>query len=652
LKFQIFNFEIKCLSYFKLKYLIIMKNIVIFEGKRLDTFSYDDLSLKRIKYVHDEYEFSKKNSIFSDAFKTIPKKDDWIDLRVSDGKNDATETLNIYILRNDNQIPLLISTYSLRCKELQRKQLSVNELKIVDKDTPNDQLKVVITHPPQFGTIEKLSFTTAASISAAASQNPKTEDKLISINTNNNQKVNFILKFNTENATSTTTTYMPVNEFTMADILSGQVFYNHRSPGVRQDRFGFVVYDGFNQVFIIEGGTQVSDYQVFNIYIDLDKNLPPQIDKNNGLDYLYQLETVGGFYGRLLSKNELLIVDKDDSDQDLLIELINKPQQGHLEHKDRQGVPLTRFTQFDINSNRIYYILSKNKVNDTFEDSFDFDVRDKTGNSIKNNRFTIKWSELNFEDSEISVMESEGKVRVHIRKTGNLKRFSMITCKTVSDSARSNRDSKSYDFIHTNVKVEFNEDESIKACDVIINKDAQIEPIESFYIVIEDPKYSIVGDRNRIKINILDKARETSVEFERTLFEVKESDRFISIPIVRSLGSDLTHDLYVDCLTKDETANADQDYVPRLLHLNNNNNNNVKVKIAAGESYGFCDVELIDDDLHEMYTETFKVFLANPSPHNTQLGGKFEAIVSILGPNDGKKINPQFTNKLLKFTMF
>lgn len=107
---------------------------------------------------------------------------------------------------------------------------------------------------------------------------------------------------------------------------------------------------------------------------------------------------------------------------------------------------------------------------------------------------------MNFEEAELSVMEAEGKARVHIKKTGYLKQFSMVSCRTQSHSAKSNRDTKQYDFVHTHTRLEFNEDESYKACDIVLNKDDQTEPIESFWVQLEEAKYSIIGLNNRIKV--------------------------------------------------------------------------------------------------------------------------------------------------------
>lgn len=192
-------------------------------GKRIDSFTYDDIFYNRIKYVHDEK--ATLETPLQNAIKSIMSpsssnniKDDWLDLKVSDGKNDVTTNINIKILRNDNHLPVLKSTYSMKCKELERKQITQNEIKVFDKDTPNDKIKIIITHPPQYGTIEKLFYITSQSSSEDSSVlddyditdeeaklskkiSKKIEDKLVSINPSLNKKFNFILKFNRNNRT-------------------------------------------------------------------------------------------------------------------------------------------------------------------------------------------------------------------------------------------------------------------------------------------------------------------------------------------------------------------------------------------------------------------------------------------------------------------
>ncbi len=549
-----------------------LENILQPESQ-VTSFTYEDLEYNRLKYIINK----DKNAT-----------QDLIDIRISDGKNEITTSLQVTISQedtnnnNNSKYTILKSILALRCKQFERKKITSNEINMSD----DLNLKIIITNPPQYGILEKV----------------------------NNH------------------TYTPVNEFTMADIKSGLISYRHIKNGFQIDRFGFLVSDGVNaNIFVLENSNQVSTVQIFTIYIDSKINLPPKIEKNLGIDYLQLLDN-SSTIGRLIAKNDLLITDQDDLDSDILIEIQSQPKYGILMNKNFNH-SIERFTQEDLNQNKIYYIFTKeNQKNDIQNDYFYFNVIDSAKNEIKQQRFDVKWSIVNFDQSEISVYEEDGRARVHIKKEGNLKRFSMVTCKTISDTAKSNKDIKNFDFVFTTIKLEFNEDESYKACDIIIQKDSIIEipMIESFYVVLEDPIYSILGLQSRVKVNILDKKqKENIIEFEQTRFDVNEMDKFISIPIVRSAGGDLSVELQVECVTKDETAIQNLDYLARNKH----GADFQLVKIPPGETYGFCDIEIVDDDLHEFESETFKIWLRNPSL-NTKIGSKSEAIVSITGPND------------------
>ena len=451
-------------------------------GKRVVKFTYEDLALGRIQYVSDEAGLRKWSSL----------KEDLIDLKVSDGKNHVSTTLVVSVQRKDNKMPVLRSTFSLKARELHRTPITANEIQVSDEDTPDELLKIIVTHPPQYGRIEKINPSTKDSI----------EDKHILINTSLNQTLNLILKFNRNN--SEVEKYKTITEFTVAELKAGLISYNHHTTGSAFDRFGFVIFDGFNTIFAVQDAEfKVSNPQVFSITILPEKNQAPKIDRNLGLNYLYRID---GFPLRFIMRNELLVVDKDDPDSSIVFEITSPPTRGVLESKDRPGFSLARFTQTDINQNKVYYKL-KQADDSVTSDFFLFDVHDSVKNVVRQNRFEIKWSVVSFETDEISVMEEEGKVRVHIKKEGNLKQFSLVTCKTISDSAKSNRDSKQFDFVHTLSRIEFNEDESYKACDVVLQRDGLVEPIESFYVLLEDPKNSMIGSRGRVRVNILDKKK-------------------------------------------------------------------------------------------------------------------------------------------------
>ena len=450
----------------------------------------------------------KNDALSNPWFSSASNKEDFIDIKVSDGKNEVTTSILVSIVDNGNKYTVLKSILSLRVKESERKKITINEIKLTNQDISDESLRIIVTNPPQYGMLEKLNVK-------HENAPKKSEDKHILINTGLNQTLNLILKYNKNNTNQdqdvNILTYKAINEFTMADIKAGLIYYKHVTPGVKIDRFGFLVSDGINNIFVLEGSNQVSTVQIFNIYIDSEKNSPPKIEKNLGLEYLQSKENR---INHVIAKNDLHVIDQDDSDSDIVIEIMSQPIYGLIVNKDNMDSPINQFTQEDINKNKIFYVL-REKDDVIANDYFFFDVIDSAKNRLKQNRFDIKWSILNFEMNEINVFEEDGKARVHVKKEGNLKRFSMVTCKTISDTAKSNKDIKHFDFVYTTIKLEFNEDESYKACDIIIQKDNNVESVESFYVVLEDPVYSILGSNTKVKVNIMDKKKGKNIFFSR-----------------------------------------------------------------------------------------------------------------------------------------
>ena len=87
-----------------------------------------------------------------------------------------------------------------------------------------------------------------------------------------------------------------------------------------------------------------------------------------------------------------------------------------------------------------------------------------------------------------------------------------------------------------------------------------------------------------------------------------ESSKLISLPVLRS--GELDSDIYVDCST--------------TTSLGNHRHRNVLVKLAAGESHGFCDLEMgDDDDLLPPSVATLRVRLANPSSSDVEIAAGF-----------------------------
>jgi hypothetical protein len=595
------------------------------------SFSYEDLAFNHLQYVQ-----TIKNR--SDNLR------DTIDLIVTDGKNEAFANLEIII---NNHLPILKSTFTMKVNANTRRILTSNELEILNNKF-TDRVKVIITHPPQYGVIEK-------------ELNNKTIEPL-SINKHIpslNQTLNLILNFNDQGGSSgggnIQKEYIIVNEFTMDDINAGLIsYYQNKQQRHRQqqqqsiDRFGFIVHNGIDDAFIVND-QKVSNVQVFTIQIEDQLNKPPFLSlnkdetnnriapivvRNNGLNSLQNSV-------QFITKNELEIVDNQFGN--VLYQITEPPKYGVIEFKDNNNLKKTTtsvgsFYQKDLNEKRIIYRLLDwpGGVTPT-EDYFLFDVSDLALNRLKDVRFDIKWSIVEFELTEVSVMEGEGRVRVNIKRTGNVDGFSSVVCETTQsaigdNAALSSRDvNHNFDYVYTSSRIIFNKDESVKGCDVIIQVDDRQEDIKSFYLSLLNPKYSLIGTKSRIKVNILDKQKAVFIEFDQkdktkttTTTQIQKSDHFISLPIVRS--GDINEDVQVECsLEYNYNGTPPPPLPPTSINL---------IKIPSGQKYSFCDIELdINDDLNSL-----KVALINPSK-NAAIGANNAIQIEVLNSKQCKTVD-------------
>ena len=519
-------------------------------GRTVDTFTYDELVAKRICYV-----------LAAGTTATTTTQEDWFKVQVSDDTfNQASAIVRVQIVESDDAgdkeeeeekeeeeaierrlLASLKPTMAVRAKELGRKRLTRDHFLIrtttatttsSSSETIDREVRFVVTNPPEYGTLER------------------------------KESGGFVI----------------LNEFTLAELSAGLVYYRHRSPGAERDKFGFVITltsaaaagrdasstpsttsppPASSNDLLPSGLFNVDNVHTFSIQIVAPRqrggepagSVELAVVTNVPFEYLQRLSGAAewsdnGLPGRWITRNELLAVLDDDDDEDddseqhaanktITYRVTRPPSVGLIAHKERSGQysqhSLDEFTQRDIDEHNIYYVIRHSvALNESSRDSFEFDVRQRrtdSSSSVESVRpgrtftFHIEWSTLGFAETETSVMESEGRVRVYVRKTGNLREASSARCRTESGTAVSNKDAAAaitstgaaYDFVHASVKVEFDEDESYKACDIMLYRDQLAEPVEYFWVVLDEPRQSLVGPdvatTSRIKVNILDRKR-------------------------------------------------------------------------------------------------------------------------------------------------
>ncbi|XP_069123568.1 extracellular matrix organizing protein FRAS1-like [Argopecten irradians] len=545
-------------------------------GVPISEFTQSDLAANCVLYVHDS-----PKEVYSDRFT----------FTVTDGTNEVTHKFNIAINPVDDEIPI-VTNNGMRVQEGIRKVITEFDLKAVDKDTGEDHIVFQVIQLPLHGSLD--------------------------------------LQEGEE--------YRPTLTFTMLDIYNSRVSYQHDGSETREDNFSFTVTDGATSMFAMQRDHHRGDIFIpqsapgeFQIEILPMDDGSPVLEVNRGLQFL---ELSDGNAYNLITFRELQAVDVDTAPPDLVFLVTHTPRHGRLEKTSNPTVPIFSFTQEDINNGQVQYVLTGDVTQ--MEDSFTFDLMDKKPNHIPDNEFHIMWSVISFDRPLLNVTESAGVIRIPVTRSGNLKQYAIVTCRTRPDGATSEKVRArpgTHDFIQHSGQVQFDEWQETKVCSIIINDDSIYEGPERLYVDLVDPVYSLVNPRySQAQVTIYDTEDEPVIQFQQPIFSVNESDGYLSAVLTRT--GDLGTSVSVICYTISLTARGSE-----LTHLQSGsdyitrgNTNLNRVVFPPGISTASCEVKLVDDSEFEP-AEQFELSISEPSA-NCRLGPVTKATVIINGPND------------------
>lgn len=238
---------------------------------------------------------------------------------------------------------------------------------------------------------------------------------------------------------------------------------------------------------------------------------------------------------------------------------------------------------------------------------------------------------------QYNVTETDGAVSVLVRRKGNLKQQSSVTCLTHGGSARGRaKVMDMIDFTAVSNTLLFEEGEAEKYCVVPIQDDGKFEGSEKFTVKLMEPSYALLGRPRKSLVYINDDEDKPSVTFESSHFVVRETEGFIIAKLKRS--GDISMSVSVMCVSVDGSAIGSQpnklvngtDFIHRL------HDESSMVAFAPGITESSCTVKIIDDHIFEM-NEEFFLILKNPS-QGTTLEENWRASVFIRGPNDQSTI--------------
>ncbi|KAG8187463.1 hypothetical protein JTE90_009532 [Oedothorax gibbosus] len=495
---------------------------------------------------------------------------------LSDGKNSVLQTFYIKITSIYDFLPT-VKIYSFQLKEGTRKVITEFELDVSDKDTDDKNVTIKIVKHPEHGTL---------------------------IDSSN----------------------IKIENFTVLDIKTNNVYYSHDGSESSVDQFTITVSDGSNAKFIwisSHANTTTDQPITFPIKIIQVDDLPPKLTTNKVIS---GLRLIGGKRMNAITNNILYTEDLDTTPENILYSITVHPRIGFLQLSTSDVNKISNFTQKDINDGKVQYILNRDNLVST-EDTFIFTVQDTKPTKIFNNMFKIVWNRLNLNYSYINVSETSGILEVPIIRVGNaLDKKDVASCKIVSVKPKGSQDR----FIPIINKVLFDANETLKHCIFKIHDDFEFHGRSQFKILLQSE--SLLGLPHTALLNVFDEEDEPLISFKQNAYRVNETGNYFNFPVVRK--GDLRHELSFLCTTDNDTAQGSSNFGLKtgLDFIGHGMGYKSLVTFPAGVAETNCSVKIIDDNIFEP-EEKFLLRLSNPHPHG-KLHGNTTAVVIINGPND------------------
>ncbi|KFV14544.1 FRAS1-related extracellular matrix protein 1, partial [Tauraco erythrolophus] len=407
---------------------------VSYPGIPITSFSQMDIARQIVCYVHNT-----KAVVPEDTFRFI----------ISNGLRTKHGTFMISLEAVDQALPTLSRNMGLRLVEGTMALLSPDVLQLSDPDTAKENLTFLLAQLPQYG---HLYYRGAV-----------------------------LLQYN----------------FTQQDVDSRDVAYKHGGGDSQIDRFTFVATDTTNQGFIVNGRVQ-SEPVAFTIQASVDRvdKMAPKIIHLRCFSDVELLKN--GNYGIYITARSLKASDPNTEDGKIIFKILRGPHYGYLENITTGGFIREEFSQKDLNSKIILYVINPSwEVN---SDNFEFQVTDDSGNSAVPQRLELRWSRIEMQQTEYEVCESVGAVSLRIARAGHSAESAFVTAKVKEISAMLGKD-----FTVTPSKlVQFDPGMSTKTWNIAITYDGLEEDDEVFEVVLNSPVNAVLGTRTKAVVKILD----------------------------------------------------------------------------------------------------------------------------------------------------
>ncbi|XP_029409785.1 FRAS1-related extracellular matrix protein 1 isoform X2 [Nannospalax galili] len=285
------------------------------------------------------------------------------------------------------------------------------------------------------------------------------------------------------------------HSFTQHDVDSRGVTYQHSGGRSQVDCFTFVATDRTNQGFVVDGKVWEEPVR-FTIQVDqLDKTVPQ-------ITHLRSPSQVGllknGCYGIYITSQVLKASDPDTEDDQIIFKILRGPLHGHLQNTTTGERIHDKFCQKDLNSKTILYIISPSlQVN---SDILEFQIMDPTGNAATPQILELRWSHIEWSQTEYEVCENVGLLPLEVTRRGYSMDSAFVGVEVNQVSATVGKD-----FTVTPSKlIQFDPGMSTKMWNIAITYDGLEEDDEVFEVILNSPVNAVLGTKTKAAVKILD----------------------------------------------------------------------------------------------------------------------------------------------------
>ncbi|XP_036034922.1 FRAS1-related extracellular matrix protein 1 isoform X1 [Onychomys torridus] len=285
------------------------------------------------------------------------------------------------------------------------------------------------------------------------------------------------------------------HNFTQQDVDSRGVAYQHSGGGSQADCFTFLATDRKNQGFVVDGKVQ-KEPVLFTIQVDQLDKTAPRITRLHSPSQVGLLKN--GCYGIYITSHVLKASDPDTEDDQIIFKILRGPLHGHLENITTGEFIHEQFSQKDLSSKTILYIINPSlQVN---SDILEFQLMDPAGNTATPHSLELKWSYIEWFQTEYEVCENVGLLPLEVTRRGYSMDSAFVGIEVNQVSAVVGKD-----FTVTSSKlIQFDPGMSTKMWNIAITYDGLEEDDEVFEVILKSPVNAVLGTKTKAAVKILD----------------------------------------------------------------------------------------------------------------------------------------------------